>query len=128
MTSFRELYLRLDRRVLGVFRIALGAVLVYDVLRRFPDAGLLWSSDGVLSSEALRKVPQASPQLSFLLELSSASHVRLAFAALAVNWFGLGATERFDESRTYFFWVRLGSFILIIVAIWDKNRSRSSAG
>jgi hypothetical protein len=96
MTSFRELYLRLDRRVLGVFRGALGAVLVYDVARRFPDAGLLWSSEGVLGSEALLKAPQASPQLSFLLELSSASQVRLAFAGLALVFalYGVGLFTR----------------------------------
>jgi hypothetical protein len=48
-----------------------------------------------------------------------------AFAALAVNWLGLAATDRLDESRTYFFWLRLGSLFLILVAIWDKNRSRT---
>jgi hypothetical protein len=84
MSSFRELYLRLDRRVLGVFRVGLGAVLLYDVARRFPDAGLLWSNQGVLGSDALREMPQASPQVSFLLALSSASAVRLAFAGLGL--------------------------------------------
>jgi hypothetical protein len=77
-------YCRLDRRTLGVFRAALGLVLLYDVLRRFPDAGLLWSSDGVLSNVALRKVPQAAHQVSFLLNVSSASAVQLAFGGLGV--------------------------------------------
>lgn len=31
-----------------------------------------------------------------------------SFALLAINWFGLGATDLLDESLTYFFWVLLG--------------------
>ncbi len=86
--SFEEVYLRLDRRVLGVFRILFSGVLLYDLLRRFPDAALLWSSDGLLSSATLHKAPQATPQVSFLLGLSSATSVQLAFGGLGVV-FGL---------------------------------------
>jgi hypothetical protein len=81
---FQTTYLLLDRRVLGSFRILFGLVLLYDVARRFPDAALLWSSDGVLSSQALRKVPQDSSQFSLLFELGSGSAVRGAFAAIAL--------------------------------------------
>ncbi len=49
-----------------------------------------------------------------------------SFAALAVNWFGLAVTDRTDESRTYFYWVRLGATVLILLAIWDKNRARDA--
>ena len=49
-----------------------------------------------------------------------------SFALLAVNWFGLAATDLLDESRTYFFWARLGSLLLIVFAIWDKNRGRAA--
>lgn len=71
-------------------------VLVYDLLRRFPDATLLWSSDGVLSSAALRKVPQANHQTSFLLGLSSGASVKWAFAGLGVVFvlYGLGLLTR----------------------------------
>jgi hypothetical protein len=84
LRELEQVYCRLDRRVLGVFRAALGMVLLYDLLRRFPDAGLLWSNDGVLTNVALRKAPQAAHQLSFLLSVSSASAVRLAFGGLGV--------------------------------------------
>jgi hypothetical protein len=84
LRSLEKVYCRLDRRVLGLFRAALGMVLLYDLLRRFPDAGLLWSNDGVLSNGALRKVPQAAHQLSFLLSISSAAAVQLAFGGLGV--------------------------------------------
>jgi hypothetical protein len=84
LRSLEQVYCRLDRRVLGVFRAALGLVLLYDLLRRFPDAGLLWSNDGVLSNVVLRKWPQSAHQVSFLLNVSSASAVKLAFSGLGV--------------------------------------------
>jgi hypothetical protein len=83
LESFKEAYLRLDRRVLGIFRILLGLVLLYDVLRRLPDARLLWSSEGVLSTDTLRRAPQAPVQFSFLMGLDSGWAVELAFAGLA---------------------------------------------
>jgi hypothetical protein len=83
-SAFERSYLQLDRRVLGSFRAALGVVLLYDLLRRFPDAGLLWSSEGVLSADALLRAPQASPQVSFLLGFSSAASVNLAFVGLGL--------------------------------------------
>jgi len=96
LTSLKEVYLRLDRRVLGVFRAALGMVLLYDLLRRYPDAALLWSSDGVLTSAGLVKVPQAAHQFSFLLGVASAPAVQLAFAGLGVVFllYGLGLFTR----------------------------------
>lgn len=94
--SLKKVYLRFDRRVLAVFRVLFSGVLLYDVLRRFPDAALLWSSDGVLTTASLRKAPQAEPQVSFLLALSSASSVRLAFAGLGIVFllYGLGLFTR----------------------------------
>lgn len=82
--------------MLGVFRVALCLVLLYDLGRRFPEAGLLWSSEGVLTSKALGKVPQAHHQLSFLLAFESAAAVRLAFAALGAVFllYGLGLFTR----------------------------------
>jgi hypothetical protein len=81
---FKANYLLLDRRVLGVFRILFGWVLLYDVARRFPDAALLWSSDGVLSSQALRKAPQDSSQFSLLFQLDTGPAVQAAFAVIAL--------------------------------------------
>lgn len=82
--SLKQIYCRLDRRVLSVFRAALGMVLLYDLRRRFPDAALFWSNDGLLSSEALRKAPQGAHQVSFLLSVSSGPAVRWAFVALGL--------------------------------------------
>lgn len=49
----------------------------------------------------------------------------LAFLALSLNWVGLVATSRGDETRTLFYGLRLAAFALIIVAIVDKNRAGS---
>lgn len=47
----------------------------------------------------------------------------LAFLALSLNWVGLAATSRGDETRTFFYLLRLAAFVLIIGAIVDKNRA-----
>jgi hypothetical protein len=151
--SLRDVYLRLDRRVLGVFRAALGMVLLYDLLRRYPDAALLWSSDGVLTSAGLTlrrypdaallwssdgvltsagltKVPQASPQFSFLLGVASAPAVRLVFAGLGVVFllYGLGLFTRPMQVLTLLGYTSLnarnlffedgGTSLVIILLTW----------
>jgi hypothetical protein len=50
-----------------------------------------------------------------------------AFWLMAVNWAALAFTQA-DEIRTAFYVVRLVAFVLILVAIIDKNRSRGGAG
>lgn len=51
----------------------------------------------------------------------------LAFWAFSLNWIGLAVVNPSDETRHWFYAVRLGAFVLIIVGIVDKNR-RSAAG
>ena len=49
----------------------------------------------------------------------------LAFFVLAVNRIGsaiLGAEEAYQGNHIY--WIRLAAFLVILVAIIDKNRSR----
>lgn len=82
--------------MLGLFRIGLSGVLLYDLLRRFPDAALLWSNDGVLTTASLRKVPQGRPQLSLLFGVETGHGVQLVFAAMGVVFvlYGLGLFTR----------------------------------
>ena len=49
----------------------------------------------------------------------------VAFALLAVNWVALAFT-RADEIRTALYVLRLLAFVVILVAIFDKNRSRTA--
>lgn len=46
-----------------------------------------------------------------------------AFVILAVHWVALAAAGAVDETRHYFYAIRLLGFLLVLVAIADKNRS-----
>lgn len=47
----------------------------------------------------------------------------VAFWTLALNWFTLVWAAPASEHRHYFYFIRLAAFLLIIVAILDKNRA-----
>jgi hypothetical protein len=47
----------------------------------------------------------------------------LAFFVFTANWVGLGIVNPGVETRHYFFILRLVAFLLIIVAVVDKNRA-----
>ncbi len=47
----------------------------------------------------------------------------LAFTLLGINSGGLSVLAANDERRYYLYLVRLFSFLLILYAIWDKNRA-----
>lgn len=51
----------------------------------------------------------------------------LGFLVFALNWIGLGLAHPTEESRHWFYLVRMLAFALIIVGIVDKNRSRREA-
>jgi hypothetical protein len=46
----------------------------------------------------------------------------LSFALLTGSRIGLAATEVAVEERSAFYWVRLAAYLLILVAVLDKNR------
>ena len=48
-----------------------------------------------------------------------------AFCALALSWVILAAVQPTDETRHYVYVIRLIAFLLIILAVLDKNRSAS---
>lgn len=52
----------------------------------------------------------------------------LAFTLLGINSGGLTLLSADDERRYYLYLVRLFSFLLILYAIWDKNRARGRSG
>jgi hypothetical protein len=83
---WRERYLSIDPRTLGVVRIALGALLMFDVLRRFPDADLWYTNAGLLPNHRLLWQPESLTQFSYLYALFTAGQVRVAFAlTLLIN-------------------------------------------
>jgi peptidoglycan/LPS O-acetylase OafA/YrhL len=47
----------------------------------------------------------------------------LAFSTMALNWMALTLLQVDDERRHYVYLLRLFSFLIILYAIWDKNRA-----
>ncbi len=81
-SAFRQLYMSVDRRILGAVRIAYGLVLLYDLLRRVRVLDLYYSNDGILANHYLLFQPQDHPQFSWLMPFSTGGEVRVAFFAL----------------------------------------------
>ena len=50
----------------------------------------------------------------------------LAFWLLCLNWVILGIALPSEETRHYVYLLRLAAFLLIVVAIVDKNRARKA--
>src|SRR5689334_8325687 len=61
---FRERYLTIDRRLLGLFRIYFGLLLLIDILRRLPDSTFFYSAEGSLSNHFALFAPMARPSFS----------------------------------------------------------------
>lgn len=124
----RARYLVADRRVLGLFRIYFGGVLVVDMLRRLPDAALFYSSGGVLSNHS---PPPYKPYFSVFQWLSTTGSVRamLAFAAAACALYLVGYMTRAMQiavfvlvtsvnARNYFI-ENGGTIVVNVVAFWS---------
>ena len=54
------------------------------------------------------------------------SILSLAFLIEGVNRTALALSDNPREGDPFFYLVRLGSFLIILYAIWDKNRSADS--
>ena len=69
----------------------------------------------------------------FFLRFWTKTHDRLfamfaaAFWQLGVNRVVMLITRDYEENH-YAYWVRLGAYLVILVAIIDKNRSRDTRG
>lgn len=46
----------------------------------------------------------------------------IAFLLLAITRVGLATANEYTESQTHWYWARLAAFVLILLAIIDKNR------
>ena len=49
-----------------------------------------------------------------------------SFWILGITRIGLAFTAQTPEPHTFWYWVRLSAFVLILIAIADKNRPRRS--
>jgi hypothetical protein len=46
----------------------------------------------------------------------------IAFLLLGITRLGLAVSQSAQEGHTHWYWVRLAAFVIILVAIVDKNR------
>jgi hypothetical protein len=76
----KKTYAAADPRSLGIFRIALGVVLFFDVLRRVPEIHSHFSNTGWLTNHFMLFRPMSEHLLSVYLAFSSPEEVRFLMA------------------------------------------------
>ena len=76
----KKTYAAADPRSLGIFRIALGVVLFFDVLRRVPEIQSHFSNTGWLTNHFMLFRPMSEHLLSVYLAFSSPEEVRFLMA------------------------------------------------
>jgi hypothetical protein len=83
MRFFRQHYLTIDPRTLGLVRIALGTLLLVDLAKRSCVLSLFYTNDGLIPNHRVLWRPFREFMLSFLLPASGKYEVSLAFALIA---------------------------------------------
>lgn len=109
--TLRESYLTLDRRLLGVFRIYFGFLLLGDVLRRLPDSTFFYSNDGVLSNHFSLFSPMIKPYFSLYTAFSTPNEVKLAFllTALVYCFYIVGYRTRLAQVAAFVLFTSLNA-------------------
>lgn len=72
-------YLSLDTRSLGLGRIALGLLLLADLLRRVPDLAVWYSNSGLIPNHTVLWRPEAEHQFSFFFAASHPGEAAVLF-------------------------------------------------
>jgi len=92
-----EAYATLDPRSLGVGRIGLGALLLYDLVRRVPGLPIWYSNEGLLPNHTVLWRPSADYVFSFLLAASRPEEAAFMFVVFGLVYlaFTLGWHTRF---------------------------------
>src|SRR4051794_27949384 len=92
-SSALEIYGTFDLRSLGLARIYLGFLLLWDLLRRVPDLPTWYSNEGLLPNHTVLWRPSSEYMFSFLFAASRPSEAAamfvlcaLPFLALTVGW------------------------------------------
>ena len=95
--ALRDHYLRIDARSLGLFRLAMGLVLIGDLLRRWKYVKEFYSNDGVLPNHNhLFNLRETGQVWSLLHAISSPGEAHVAFAVILLVYvlFTLGYHTR----------------------------------
>jgi hypothetical protein len=84
LRSLRATYLTVDPRSLGLFRIALGCVLFWDLWHRYTQFEFWYTNSGLLPNHTLLWRPPAGHIFSLFFVASTRTEALLGFAACAV--------------------------------------------
>ena len=89
--NLAAIYLKVDLRVLGIFRMALGLVCFLDVLRRLPYIEVFYSSKGVAPNYFMSEITgkYSSKAFTLLSSLNSVGEITLFFYIIALFSFFL---------------------------------------
>src|SRR5689334_6982503 len=77
--ALAEIYGRFDARSLGLGRIGLGALLLWDVLRRAPGLATWYSNEGLLPNHTVLWRPSSDYVFSFFLAASRPAEAAVMF-------------------------------------------------
>ncbi len=84
LRSLKTTYFTVDPRSLGLFRITLGLVLLWDVARRYEQLDFWYTNSGLLPNHTLLWRPPAGHMFSLFFAASTRSEATLLFAGCAV--------------------------------------------
>jgi predicted DCC family thiol-disulfide oxidoreductase YuxK len=102
--ALRDHYLRIDPRSLGLFRLGMGLVLIFDLLRRFRYIKEFYSNDGVLPNHNhLFNLRGTGQVWSLLHAFSTEGESTFAFLLIFISYllFTLGYKTRFFHAVSF---------------------------
>jgi predicted DCC family thiol-disulfide oxidoreductase YuxK len=113
---FRETYLSVDVRWLGVFRVLYGTLLSVELLRRWVDLRFYYSNDGAMPNHFALFRPGWRNIYSVFFAFSSFSEVSVAFALALICFvtFTLGYRTRLFHALSLFFITSLNARNLFV--------------
>lgn len=126
----RERYFSFDRRLLGVFRVYFGLLLLVDVLRRLSEATVFYSNEGILSNHFSLFAPLIQPYFSVYTAFSTPAEVKVALCLTAVAYLFLivGYRTRLAQVAAFVLFSSLnarnhflengGTIMVSLVACW----------
>ncbi len=114
--SFREIYLTVDPRSLGAFRIGLALVLFFDLARRWAEIDFWYVNSGLLPNHTLLWRPPAQHMFSLFFGVSSLQEARFGFALCGVVYllFLLGYRTRWFQLLALIARVSLNSRLAVL--------------
>jgi len=116
LRSLRDTYLTVDARSLGLFRIGLGWLLLFDLARRYVQLDLWYTNAGLLPNHTLLWRPPADHVFSLFFVASSRTEALLGFGACALVYglFTVGCRTRLMQVLALLCRVSLNSRLAVL--------------